>query len=346
MLTDGIIYMMRKPGSGIKKFILILCIITVWTCSFAGAFSWDRPTLNEEGYAAYKSCDTDALSEAVNSGDKDYSGKYLGTDVVIAGEIVSVGSGSAVVRTGKGTSVTVNCDKAILSKYSEKNKIKAYGVISANKKNALVLKAKYIVGTTATQIPEGYYIHGPGTPEIDRSYTTSKSVHKTISDGRVSYDIPNTWTACEAGLEDKNKIFNLNDVSDANCYYLNSLTGNNVTECFVIFDLDYKEYLYGSDWGYTQVIEKTIVSNICRYNKALSLDSFIRKAMLNFTVEKPKNNIGLDADYYVGAYNNEYSVEFVFVPESDHMCVMMYIHKSDISARDDVLYVVRTVEFK
>ncbi len=345
MLTDGIIYMMRKPGSGIKKFILILCIITVWACSFAGAFSWDRPTLNEEGYAAYKSCDPDALSKAVNSGNKDYSDKYLGTDVVITGEIVSTGSGSAVIRTVKGTSVTVNCDKAILSKFSEKDKIKAYGVITANSKNALVLKAKYIVGTTGTQIPEGYYIHGPGTPETDRSYTPSKSAHKTVSDGRVSYDIPDTWLPCEAELEDKNKIFNLNDVSDANCYYLNGLTGNKDTECFVIFDFDYDEYLYDSDKGYTQVIEKTIVSNICRYNKALSLDSFIRKAMLSFTVQNPKNNIGLDADYYVGSYNNDYSVEFVFVPASDHMCVMMYIHKSDISARDDVLYVIRTVEF-
>ena len=337
---------MKKHGSGIKKFILILCIITVWTWSFAGAFSWDRPTLNEAGYAAYKACSPDALSEAVSSGDTDYADRYLGTDVVIAGEIVSVSSGSAVIRTVKGTQMNVNCDKATISKYSEKDKIKAYGVISSNSKKGLTLKAKYIVKTTGTQIPEGYYIHGPKTPETDKSYTASRSAHKTISDGRIGYDIPDTWLPCEAKLEDRNKIFNLNDVSDANCYYLNSLTGNKDTECFVIFDLDYDEYLYDSDKGYTQMIEKTIVSNICRYNKALGLDSFFKKALLNFTVESPKNNIGLDADYYVGSYNNDYSVEFVFVPSSDHMCVMMYIHRSDISARDDVLYVIRTVEFE
>ena len=320
------------------RLILILSLVLIWNCVFAGTFSWDKTTLNNEGDAIYRACDADMLVSKLESGDKAYSAAYLGQDCLVAGRVTEISYFSMTISSGTGTEIKVSADKKQASQIAVGDTIRAYGVLSADSKNRLRMNAGHLKKASSDALTDDYYVYSDD-PSEDIGYKDSEGTLRTLADGRVSFLVPSKWMACLCDDETAAGIFNLNGPDKGECYFLNALTGTKNVECFVIFDLDYEDFLYDSDKDKTFAIERTVVSNICKDERDL-----IRKAL--FPVQASKNHTGINADYYVASYDNDYSVEFVFVPGSDHMCVMMYIHKSDILARNDVLYLIRTLTYK
>ncbi len=299
-----------------------MCAVICWLFVFGGAFSIDYPNLNDASRLIYRACDS-------------LNGMPV-TEVVIAGEVTGIGNkGSAVIKTSSGEEISVKMASGSFPKNVKTgDKIRVYGVpTSTNASKGYSMSANTITITTTLDLDDDYYV-----PQ-GKSYRESDTVSASVSSGAVSYRIPSSWTSVKVPEADKAKIFNLQDASEGDCYMLNSLTGKAATECFMIFNVDYETYIYDSDRGKRDGIENAIMFNICpgHFN-------FVDKTFSSVHTYKAAGHFTNSPTYYRARYQNNYDVEFVFVPHAGSMCVMMYIYDTEAEHLDDVLYVIRSLD--
>ncbi|MCR5594865.1 MAG: hypothetical protein K6G12_03390 [Lachnospiraceae bacterium] len=312
----------RKTDKSIIRIISVMMCMLCWCFSFAGAFSYDDPVLNDEDHMIYRTYDPDNVS--------------VGEDIVAAGTVDSVlDVKNFILKTSSDGKIKVSVGLTDnLSGISEGMDVRVYGTLktSYNRSYKYILKAHHIETESGAFLKDDYYVPG------GQSYSNGSSVTRNLPGDDISYRIPSGWEKVIANNDEKNRIFNIGDIQNGDCYYLNAIDSKNETECFIIYDFDYSRFLYDSDRNRTGGIEKAIVENICP--KAVS-------GMIKNATFMPKNAVAgfeHDIDYYIAMYENSYSVEFVFVPLEDHMCVMLYIYNGEPVHLDDVLYVIKSLD--
>ena len=259
------------------------------------------------------------------------------TEVVITGEVTEIVNNKTVkIKTAAGEIITVTMmQKDYNTTVSVKNLIRVYGVpTQTNSKKGYSISGHHIEYTNTLDLYSDYYVPQGGF------YKDSDSKRKSISSGNISYLIPSSWENARVSEKDREKLFNLKDASEGDCYMLNSLSGKDKAECFMIFNVDYETFIYENERHQLQGIQKAIMFNICPEYFGAVKRNFINThdAVAHFN----------DPHSYYRANKPEkvYDVEFVFIERADKsgMLVMMYIYDTEAEHIDDVLYVIRSLD--
>ena len=166
-------------------------------------------------------------------------------------------------------------------------------------------------------------------------YKESELLDRYLSKGKIRYRIPKEWGRVEATYEQKKDLFSTDFYADstanaANCYYLNALDENKTGdgEILCIFYFDYSKFIYDNDKDDREDIEKAIIENITEVKKS--------------KITKNKSPYGTDFHNSVVTYNS-YDIEFVFAPQKEGLCVLMYIYRGNQNYKQDVLCVMRSI---
>lgn len=337
--------MNKKANNKLKKiklillFTLILCFVML---SGAG-IARNKPKISAEKNIIYDYYDLINISDAFLKGYAYAYDIFYNKAVCVNGVIESIDtkgkSITIVPENGEKNSVLIICrDKGILNKYKVNDLVTVYGLI--DKKSVIdstpVISADGIAaGSSGLRMD---YVFSDG-----KYYINSGAVEREIADGIIKYRIPDSWQMAEAGGEDKSQFFNI-DLSDGNCYYLNSLKGKNTAECLCIFYFNNDKYVkYDSDKSQMAGIERAIISNICPSEKGKL--SYKNITHYTFPTESVKTSYGLEYDAYVASYKT-HRAEFLFMPAKNGVCVLMYVYNDDYSSYEDILYLMRTLEIK
>jgi len=336
---------MKKENAMVNKFkiILIFTLIVSFIVLPGAGLARNKPKVNAETNVIYDYYELSELSKYFSDGYDYVEGKCNNMAVSVKGTVKSVDSKSKIIAISSadnpGISINVLCkNKELLSRYRAGDTVTVYGLISKKSivDNNVVIEADGIASGMSNQKMD--YLFSDGTFYLD-----SGSAERQIAGGKIRYRIPDEWETVEAGGEDKADFFNI-DLSDGNCYYLNSLKGKDTAECFCIFYFSNDKYLkYDTDKSQMAGIERAIISNICQSEK--SKLSYKNITHYTFPTDSVKTSYGLDYDAYVANYKT-HRAEFIFVPAESGVCVLLYVYNDDYSSYKDILYLMRTLNVK
>ncbi len=327
----------------LTAFILVFAVLVL---SGAG-LSRNDPILLPDEEPIYQKESISALSEVFRKDPSGAAKKYAGRDVIIEADLErndisdGVASGTAVIKDGTLTVSLTDVRKSEAVKLSAGDRVYVYGTLLVDnaKDPAFTVRAHHILKGSRSGLKDDYYTYGGVNLSDAKSWSSGKTVQRSLADGKVKFRIPASWEKAELTTEDPKGLFNMDD-SDADGFALNALKGKEQAECFFAFYFNYDRYLRNeSDKNEIPGVERAIITNICPDENL----SWMSAAHYTFPTVSETTTYGRTFDHYVAVYGT-HRVEFVFTPAKDGLCVFMYVYSGDRGSVDDILYVMRTLE--
>ncbi|MCR5590494.1 MAG: hypothetical protein K6F73_03105, partial [Lachnospiraceae bacterium] len=334
--------LMKKYSFTIVMSIL-LCLIF---CTPIGATT--RTSLLKEELEAnymYYSVTIDELNKALKNDPKGFKKDKDGLKVVISG-IMKKGSvfdeGKKIKMYDPDSSKVAIVDSSSKGMTAKAKKLKVndiiavYGTLKCSgiRDIEYSIEALNIVINPKTQIPNHQYAF------IDETFFVGNKVDDLTPQKRITFYTPETWQ------NDFVKDSLTNNGVKGYQYFLNALDPQNLEypENFYIFYFNNFQYLKkptknNSEW-YNEKIEKKIIENI---TQKLGIEDKKK-------IKDIENVYGKEFDYYSTPYepgnNEDYRLEFVFLPDNDGITCMLYLYFPKDGAFNhvkDVVYVINSL---
>ena len=321
-----------------EKFILITLLIVLWISSFGGSiFEYNDPKLNLGENPVYRVCDAGEILDAMN---KDRTSAYAANNseyVCTNVRIDSIESRKLTVTSGGYSGIVIRTDASVPSSYRTGTTCSVFGKLELGR-NTVSMTIKNAILSAGEINPEAdYYTLVGGNP---RAFYDSKTELRTMKGGTISYRVPENWKRVRCTDEGRQEIFNSGLMADADCYFLNELTGKDTPECFIVFYFDIDKYVsYDNKKDQYSEIEAEIVKNICPDDNAGPL----RSMYLYF--DKYAANRDGNTVNYVSVYG-PCRVEFIFNETEGGIAVMMYVTESAYNYREEALYIQRSLSIR
>lgn len=321
---------MRIPKRMSKRIAMLMAMVLC--ASFLCGFSKTAPKLNTEETVIYEKIDVQDLYNAYIKDKANMKATYEGHDVYFSAIIkrLSDNGKSFFVCSPNGKNQVELTSSVKYTGIKIGDEVKCYGqvdlgLITSN----LQIKLDHIVLSKGDVKKDFAFYQG-------NSYNKGDGVEVSIAKGKVKYRIPKEWKKVE-----KDGAIGI-DTENGKYYMLNELKNRATTECFCIFYFDSPRYVaYDSDLTNRQGIEKSIITNIIPEEEDNLAWWNVSRGLI-FPQESVKTGYGREFDYYTTLYKNQ-TVEFVFTPAGNGLCVMMYIYWDDVSSKEDILYLMRTM---
>ena len=170
-----------------------------------------------------------------------------------------------------------------------------------------------------------------------KTYPAALSKEVPVSDGRMTYRIPKTFSAVETKLDGTAGMqYRINEIPE---------TYNASAEQLYVFYFESGKYLlYAKDARNTTAVEMAIVENILPGEKVSGLVNGMK-----FPSASKHSKNGTVFDYYSSDYTDvnkkTHHVEFVFTKDGDRgLGCLLYVFTDPVH-KDDVLYVLNSIRF-
>ena len=320
-----------------EKFILITLLIVLWISSFGGSiFEYNDPKLNLGENPVYRVCDLGGILDEMKADQASAYSKYNEEYVCSVVKIDSVESRKMSVTGGGYSGIVIRTDGTIPSSYKPGTTCSVFGKLELGKSNLSMTLKNTTLMSGEINMSADYYTLVNGNA---RAFYDNKSELRTMKGGTITYRIPENWKRVRCTDEGRQEIFNSGLMADADCYFLNELTGKDTPECFIVFYFDIDKFVsYDNKKDQYSEIEAQIVKNICPDDNAGPLTS------MYLYFDKYAANRDGNTVNYMSVYG-PCRVEFIFNETEGGIVVMMYVTESAYNYREEALYIQRTLSF-
>lgn len=317
-----------------KKVIAIIAVLFLSAAQLCG-FAKSPPKLDTETKVIYEKIDLKSLYDCYANDFAKAKDEYDKRDVVFMGflrQISEKGKTVYVSPTAVDGDLIEMVSEASLGNLKAGDAVKCYGKVSVVNAfgNKLNITLQYVLPGDNQTICDYEFVNG-------KTYNVNDFDKVSLARGKVQYCVPKSWKAVS-----KDSAFGI-DKDNGKYYMLNELHNSATTECFCIFYFDTNKYVaYESDRRDIHGIEKAIIANILPSEEKNLAWWNVSRGLL-FPQKSIKSSYGPEFDYYTTLYKN-HTVEFVFTPMGDGLCVMVYTYWDDVSSREDLLFLMRTLK--
>ena len=322
-----------------RVFITISLLLTaILLCGGSSPFSSNEPRLTPDNNIIYEKVLIPSVAITLKEDFEAGKARYEGHDIVCTVKLKEPLDDETLIvysPENQTSSIKVNLkEKADYSNVEPNSDIKIYGKIHVGKesKPEISIDADHTYINASSTIYDYEFYDG-------KKYNTRDTEAVSLAGGKVKYYVPSSWKTVE-----RNDPIGV-DAGCGKCYFLNALKNSSTVECFCIFYFDISKYVtFESDFSKTKQIEVSIIKNILP-DIFSGMNGLRTVPIVSFPQKSVDASYGRSYEYFTAPYNN-HDVEFVFTPTEDGLCVMTYIYFNDYSSRQDILYLMRTLETK
>ena len=328
--------MNKKNYFTIRKIILITLVTVLWIVSFGGnLFEYNYPKLDLNDEHVYIVNDLGSILQGMknNSGQTydEFNSEYVCANV----KIDSIGSRKMTVTSGGYTGIVIRTDSAVPSALKVGNTCSVFGQLKLGRNNLSMTLKDALVRTDMINTDADYYTLVNGNP---RAFYDDRSELRTMNGGKITCRIPETWNRVRCTGEEKERIFHTNLMADADCYFLNGLSGKDSPECFIVFYFDIKSNVqHESAYPDYLGIENAIIKDICPDDSGFTQAA---RGVQRLFVNGYARSLNHMSDY------GPCRVEFIFNETEGGIVVMMYVTESAYNYREEALYIQKTLTFQ
>lgn len=197
---------------------------------------------------------------------------------------------------------------------------------------------KVTLDVTKTPVTESKKTNGAVEYTVGKKkFSPALSTEKTIAGGKMKYSVPSEFDQVESPIKN----------ITGNQYKLNEIPNQfrtSAEDLFVYYFSNDKYLLNLNDRNQREAIEMAIVKNILPEAK---VDGFFDR--IQFPTKTLKAKYGTSFDYFTTTFvdsgRKRHNVEFVFTRDGeDGIGCILYIFTEPVH-KDDILYIMRTIEF-
>ena len=319
---------MKKGKAAVKRILCIFLLAVSLIVNCGLSFNNAIVDMDPDENPSYEYVDMSDLSAAVRTdraADK-YRDKYYWSYGIV--RALNLGGNTVSISSPEDENVKVEF----------KNDGKAVGGLSVNDEARLFFRiTKNMLGKVSLDIDR---IERSGIKNVTgtvystangRTLRISEENKRVISEGKVSFHIPDGWKNVEADIKE-NELGSI----DGFQYKLNKLgKGEAYSECLFITYFDKTKMVDVNDRSDNKRIEKAIVKDILK-----------KEVGGKFPLREITSAYGPKYKYYRGNFNRStgetYLTEFVFQEQGDGIVVVLYLYK-DKKHLDDIMNVLRTI---
>ena len=319
---------MRKGKAFVKRILCIFLLAVTFIVNCGLAFNTPVVDMDPDENPSYEYIDLSELSVAAGSdraADK-YRNKYYW----------SYGIVRALNLGGKTVSISSPEDES--AKVDFKNDGRNSGGLSVNDEVRLFFRInKNMLGKVSLDIDR---IERSGIKTVTgtvystangRTLRISEENKRVISDGKVSFNIPDGWKNVEVDIRE-NELGSIEGYQ----YKLNKLgKGEAYSECLFVTYFDKTKMVDVNDRNDNKGIEKAIVKDILK-----------KDVSGKFPLREITSAYGPKYKYYRSNFKRStgetYLTEFVFQEHGDGIVVVLYLYR-DKKHLDDIMNVLRTI---
>lgn len=325
-----------------KKNRLLITISLILTatllCGGSSPLSSNEPRLTPDNNIIYEKILLPSVTKMLKKDFSSAIAKFEGHDIVCTVKLKEAPDDETLIVYSpeeQTSSIRVDLnEKTDYSKVKPNSDVKIYGKIYLGKesKPEIRIEADHTYINASSTIYDYEFFEG-------KKYNINDTETVSLAGGEVKYHVPLGWKSVE-----KNDPIGV-DAGSGKCYFLNALKDSSTVECFCIFYFDIPKYVaFDSDFSKTKQIEVSIIENILP-DIFSGMNGLKTVPIVSFPQKSVDASYGRSYDYFTSPYRN-HDVEFVFTPTENGLCVMTYIYFNDYSSRQDILYLMRTLETK
>ena len=326
---------MNGKKTGKLILLLLLALSALLLCGFS--FRPGSVTLDVSENPLYVYTAVDEMSKDAGGNYSALDRKYNGKAVYTAGLVKEIsGAGKKItlcgISEGSAARLPVTITDASAAKKASVFKAGDF-VLVYGKGVTFPVGTKLSLHAYAVTAGEkgGAYEDTRAFP-LGRVYKDRLAVSRNLSQKKVLYRMPDTWTGSEKEL--------VSSYIDGFQYSLNEISGDFKAEPekLFVFYLDYEKNLQNiTDRDDVKGVERAVIENILKNE---NVSGFPKKTL--------RTDSGISYAYYDTSYVDTrrrfHNVEFLFTPVHDKgiLCVLYVFSTSD--HKEDILYLLNSVE--